>query len=133
MPRLWFRYPDSLWKRLTVDGVCRIDPPAEWPHKPCWIWQGGKNGDRTNRARVWRRGGYGYVRGPDGVVTRVHILTFRELRGPIEDGMLHRHRCDTRDCANPWHIDPGTAQQNTKDMIDRGRRRSETIDGTAAC
>jgi len=57
---------------------------------PCWIWVGGVNGDRRLKGEV-PDGGYGYVRGPDGKVLDSY-LTYRELRGPVADGYLHRLR-----------------------------------------
>ena len=123
MRRLWLRWPKSLWKRLTVDGVVRTDPPAAWPREPCWLWTGGKNGDRKKGEKLWLRGGYGYVRGPDSRPERVHVLAYRELRGAIGDDQIHRHTCDVHHCANPWHIEPGTHQQNAADTIERGRYR----------
>jgi len=124
MSRLWLRWPDSLWKRFTVDGVVRTDPPAEWPRGPCWLWTGAVNGGtKKRRADVvwWGRGGYGYVRGPDQKPTRVHILTYRELRGVIDEGLIRRHTCDVHHCGNPWHIEPGTHEDNAADTIRRGR------------
>lgn len=123
--RLYLRWPDSLWKRFTVDGVVRTDPPEQWPREPCWLWTGACNGDRKNGDRVWRRGGYGYVRGPDGKPERVHVLTYRELRSdePIDGQLVHRHTCDVHNCGNPWHVEPGTHQQNAADTIERGRYR----------
>lgn len=117
-----FAYPLSLWRRFTIDGCCRIDPPAEWPRAPCWIWNGAINGDRRKHGKLWLQGGYGYVRGPDQKPTRVHILTYRELRGPIDAGLVHRHTCDVRTCGSPWHIDPGTIAQNNEDTWARGGR-----------
>lgn len=122
MSRLYLRWPESLWRRFLVDGVCRLDPPAEWPREPCWLWQGGKNGDRHKHGKIWLQGGYGYIREPGGKMQRVHILTFRELRGPIDETKIHRHTCDVRSCGNPWHIEPGTVAENNHDTYDRGRR-----------
>lgn len=122
MPRLKLKWPDSLWKRLQVEGVVRTDPPQEWPREPCWLWLGGTNGNRMRKGKKIRGGGYGYVRDKDKKVVRVHILTYRELRGVVIDGYLHRHTCDIRLCGNPWHIVPGTHQENNQDTYDRGRR-----------
>ena len=122
LKRTYFRWSDRLWKRFQVDGVVRTDPPTEWPRLPCWLWIGGVNGNRIRGGKITRDGGYGYIRGPDGKMTRVHILSYRELRGPIEDGYLHRHTCDIHRCGNPWHIEPGTSGENNQDMYDRNRR-----------
>lgn len=128
--RSYFGWPLRLWRRFQVDGCGRIDPPAEWPREPCWLWQGGKNGDRRKGDRIWMQGGYGYIRGPDGKMERVHVLAFRELRGPIDDDKIHRHSCDAHDCGNPWHIEPGTVAENNGDTYARGRRNGRQGGGT---
>lgn len=131
MKRPYLPWPERLWKRFLVDGVGRIDPPAEWPREPCWLWQGGTNGDRSRNGKVWRQGGYGYIRGPDGKMERVHVLAYRELRGPISEEHVHRHTCDVHNCGNPWHIVPGTSAENNQEVYDRGRRERQGsgIDG----
>lgn len=122
MARLYLHWPDSLWKRLTVDGVVRADAPIEWPREPCWIWTGGCNGP-------WKHvhsGGYGYLRTSRTKVERVHLLAYRELRGPMPEGLIPRHTCDVRRCCNPWHMIPGTKSENTIDawMRTRGSKRT---------
>jgi DNA invertase Pin-like site-specific DNA recombinase len=34
------------------------------------------------------------------------------------------HSCDVTNCVNPAHLRLGTAKENTKDMVDRGRDTS---------
>jgi len=123
VPRLYLRWPDRLWKRLEVYGVIRTDPPSEWPKEPCWLWIGGKNGHRRKHRKIIRNGGYGYVRGPDGKMTRVHLLTFRELRGVMPSGYISRHTCiGPHHCGNPWHVEPGTISENNTDTYAQGHR-----------
>lgn len=122
--RLYLKWPDRLWKRLTVNGEVRTDLPESWPREPCWLWIGGTNGDVLRKGKKLRAGGYGYIRGPDGKMTRVHLLTYRELRGEMPDGYLARHTCNARRCGNPWHAIPGTNSENQQDRRNREREAS---------
>ena len=54
---------------------------------------------------------------------RVHRLVCHVLNGPVESDVLVRHTCDTRSCINPAHLITGTSQDNTNDMITRGRAK----------
>lgn len=42
-------------------------------------------------------------------------------RGPIAPGLWVMHECDTPRCQNLAHLRLGTAQENTADMIGKGR------------
>ena len=50
------------------------------------------------------------------VFAEFHGLTLAEL-----EGLVIRHKCDNRGCIEPTHLESGTYQQNTQDMLDRGR------------
>jgi hypothetical protein len=53
-----------------------------------------------------------------------HELTYGETPGKRgTQGVLMRHKCDNPPCVNPSHIVPGTAFQNTMDMMERGRHK----------
>jgi hypothetical protein len=41
--------------------------------------------------------------------------------GPIPAGSVVRHRCDTRRCCNPAHLQLGTPGDNNRDTWERGR------------
>jgi hypothetical protein len=70
----------------------------------CWEWIG------------LRKEGYGiYNR------KTVHRLAYELLHGPIPVGMIVRHKCDTRNCWNPDHLELGTTQDNIQDKVLRGR------------
>jgi hypothetical protein len=58
----------------------------------------------------------------DGKHHLAHRVAYK-MANPSEDinGMFILHRCDVRRCINPEHLFPGTAQQNTDDMMAKGR------------
>jgi len=49
----------------------------------------------------------------------VHRLVYRLHNGIEADFCCHR--CDTRACINPDHLFSGTAQDNSDDMVSKGR------------
>lgn len=95
---------ERLFKRIAVGG------PDE-----CWLWQS------KSPAQKWN---YGSIL-IEGKHYRPHRLVMEiKLGRPIQAGMLVRHTCDTPGCCNPNHLVEGTSLQNTRDTIDRGRRRT---------
>jgi hypothetical protein len=77
----------------------------------CWEWTGHRNPC-----------GYGMIR-PDKksekiVASRAAWMLYC---GPIPDGLCVLHTCDNRGCVNPAHLFLGTVQDNTDDMIKKGR------------
>jgi hypothetical protein len=63
-----------------------------------------------------------------GVVGRkyTHRVMYEHLVGPIPAGLFLCHRCDVRRCWNPSHLFPGTAADNTRDAVSKGRFSLET-------
>lgn len=79
--------------------------------KPCKLWQGALSTK-----------GYG-VTTRHNKYTLVHRQTYEDAHGPIPPGLVVRHKCDVRACWEIEHLELGTYQQNTQDMLDRGRAR----------
>lgn len=77
----------------------------------CWIWRGSTSGK------------YGMVRRPPekGGSLGAHRLSYMHHKGPIPDGMVVMHSCDTPRCVNPDHLSVGTWRDNMHDMIAKGR------------
>jgi hypothetical protein len=87
------------------------------PNSGCWLWDGS-----------YDRKGYGQLRiaaeGPGALRYATHIAL--ELAGrPVPPRFQACHRCDVSSCVNPSHLFIGTPQQNTDDMISKGRMRAK--------
>jgi hypothetical protein len=97
--RLWGRVvyrglpiEERLWGRVAVNDKTG-----------CWEWQGNTG---------LRAAGTICLDGGRCVVSR---LVYEMLVGPIPDGMLVCHRCDTPLCCNPSHLFLGTQADNIRD------------------
>ena len=51
----------------------------------------------------------------------VHRYVYEECFGEIPKGMVIRHKCDNPKCINPEHLELGTHQDNSNDMVNRNR------------
>lgn len=76
----------------------------------CWLWTAGLGTD-----------GYGMFRlnGHNVVASR---WAYEALVGPIPEGLLVCHHCDTPRCVRPEHLFVGTVLDNIRDMDQKGRR-----------
>lgn len=72
----------------------------------CWPWQGAIN-----------RTGYGFI-GSGNRNILAHRLSYELQVGPIPDGLVIDHvaarGCTLRNCVNPAHLEPVTADENTR-------------------
>lgn len=80
----------------------------------CWIWTGSSTRDGYGVLTVGRK------------QFRAHRASYEAFNGPIPDGAVVRHSCDTPLCVNPAHLSVGTHKANTADMDARGRRGKPT-------
>ena len=80
------------------------------PMTGCWLWTGAA-------VKPWRKGatvnGHGYgLFSWNGRLGMAHRFAYEHYRGPILEGMVTDHRCRTRECVNPWHLDLVSQQEN---------------------
>lgn len=76
----------------------------------CWIWAANKYLD-----------GYGQIKF-EGSPRRAHRVSYILYKGPIPEGMLVCHTCDTPLCVNPDHLWLGTHADNHADRNAKGRQ-----------
>ncbi len=66
--------------------------------------------------------GYGIVQLGRGVGTdRAHRIVYREIVGPIPDGLTIDHLCGNPACVNVDHMEPVTRAENTRRQWAAGR------------
>lgn len=83
----------------------------------CWQWLARKH-----------EGGYGDFRLGGGHV-RAHRFSYELAHGAIPKGMFVLHRCDNPGCVNPSHLFLGTFEDNSSDMVSKGRGRGRLSGG----
>ena len=80
------------------------------PVTKCWNW---------TRATAC---GYGVIKTQQRQY-KVSRYVFSLVNGSIPSGTVVRHKCDNRLCCNPDHLELGSYQDNTNDMVLRGRSK----------
>lgn len=71
----------------------------------CWVWQGAKND-----------AGYPYAY-YEGRMVGAHRLVYRLTGNPLHPGDAVNHRCHTRACINPDHLNAASTRENTLDAL----------------
>jgi hypothetical protein len=87
----------------------------------CWLWT-----DTLHKT------GYGYftiTKRPKTTSYVAHRFSWTLFKGPIPEGLHVLHTCDVRHCVNPDHLFLGTASENMKDMVKKGRAIRNVLKG----
>ena len=78
----------------------------------CWKWNGAK--DTFGYGVIWR----------DGKTIKAPRFSYELHIGTIPQGMFVCHACDNPECVRPDHLWVGTADDNNKDCVRKGRGKS---------
>ena len=78
----------------------------------CWVWIGGR-----------RNGRYGdFAVGHPNKHMLAHRFSWTLHNGPVPTGLHVLHKCDNPPCVNPDHLFLGTAADNARDKVSKGRQ-----------
>jgi hypothetical protein len=81
----------------------------------CWEWQG-----------ALTKAGYGLL-GYQGKMEYAHRLSYKLIKGTINDGQCVCHSCDNPKCCNPEHLWLGSKKENNMDKARKGRAKNGNL------
>ncbi len=102
----WYRHgtpePGNTRRATKPELIERLEGfVSPEPNSGCWLWTGAVMAN-----------GYG-VFGVAGYDTALaHRVSFLLHKGPIQAGLVLDHKCRTRCCVNPDHLEPVTTAEN---------------------
>lgn len=107
---------------MLADDDWRMDVESRfWPKVmraldwvSCWDWKGATSSTR-------RLQNYGSFKIKSRVNVRAHRISYALYHGRSPGELLVMHSCDRPCCVNPMHLSLGTVQDNTDDMMRKGR------------
>jgi hypothetical protein len=107
--------PSGVYLRMSPEELfwTKVDKTGE-----CWLWTAGQCKGYGQFA-VKRKG------------IRAHIYSYTLVNGPVPEGYVIRHICDTPLCVRPDHLLAGTQKENVQDAVTKGRHCHGETHGNA--
>jgi hypothetical protein len=99
-------FEERFWEKVNKNG-----PIMPHMDTPCWEWTASFTTHKYGQ--LWRR--------EDGYCIVANRASWILHFGEIPDGMLVCHHCDNTKCVRPDHMFLGTNQDNSSDMVKKGR------------
>lgn len=94
-------------KKLMTDLDRFFTKISPEPNTGCWLWLGSL--DRYGYGQFF----IGSHKDNSRKNGRGHTFAYRNLVGPIPEGLRLDHKCRVRECANPYHLEAVTIRENT--------------------
>ena len=98
---------ERFWEKVDKNG-----PTAPGMDSPCWLWVAARLPDGYGNFSG------GYKKFGTKIASRASWIM---ANGPVPGGLLVCHRCDQPLCVNHAHLFLGTALDNRRDAVAKGR------------
>lgn len=86
----------------------------------CWLWTGGKNYKGYGVFNVIIDGHF--------KARTAHRISYEHHHNTIPTGLVVRHKCRSKHCVNPEHLEVGTQHENILDKIRDGTHGHKLTD-----
>lgn len=93
---------ERFWSKVDKDGPIPDAPLFPELKTPCWAWLCTINEKGYAKFFANRK------------VYRAHKFIYELIVGAVPKGLVLDHKCRTRHCVNPYHLDPVTPKVNTE-------------------